>query len=439
MLAITLVAGWALLACSSKPTDVPAAECEHVTPAPPEGDPPGLLWNYHREVGEGPEYTTISLGLDTRYALAGSFAGFTLFEVRDGAQVWQFFDVDGDYLALAAAQADVFYGMVADADVATLHRFGSASNEPLWSFDAKAAGFTFAFPPSTYWNQFPMAVTPDGRVLAVAAAQEDHVALLFFGPDSAEPRIHLTDIPSLKLPELSLQLTPDGRTCFFLGSNEPDRKSNRIYRLDVASLEVEHSFLVAGAQRATNSLDGSVLVLPNYNLLRAYRWTGETYELSLDYSPYVKGVPGLGSASAVAILPDNDTLFVAWDHQSQHQISLMSFSLECGDTPLWTYTTPEGTGRFTELAADLKVSPDGAWIALGSWGSEDNSHPEFTLLHASDPMKPAFVLDTPGSVNALDMALDGSLIVGGTKAVHANIISNGGGVFAVATGAGERP
>ena len=26
MLAITLVAGWALLACSSKPTDVPAAE-----------------------------------------------------------------------------------------------------------------------------------------------------------------------------------------------------------------------------------------------------------------------------------------------------------------------------------------------------------------------------------------------------------------------------
>lgn len=99
----------------------------------------------------------------------------------------------------------------------------------------------------------------------------------------------------------------------------------------------------------------------------------------------------------VAILPDNDTMFVAWDHQSQHQISLMAFSLKCGDTPLWTYTMPEGRGSFIDFVADLKVSPDGAWIALGSWGSEANSHPEFTLLHASDPTKPAFVLDTPGS------------------------------------------
>jgi hypothetical protein len=47
-----------------------------------------------------------------------------------------------------------------------------------------------------------------------------------------------------------------------------------------------------------------------------------------------------------------------------------------------------------------------------------NSHSESTLLHASDPTKPAFALDTLGSVNVLDMALYGSLIVGGTKAVH---------------------
>jgi hypothetical protein len=428
-----------MAACSSEPVTNAATQCEHVVPDAPGGDPPGLLWNYHREVGEGPEYTTISLGLDTRYALASSFDGLTLFDVRDGAQAWQFFDREAYYVALAAAEADVFYGMATDADVATLYRFSSASNEPIWSFDAKAEGFTFGYPPTTRYNQFPMAVTPDGRVLVVAAAREDRVVLLFFSPDSAEPRIYSTDAPSLKLPELSLQLTPDGRTCFFLASNEPDRKSNQAHRLDVETLELRHTFVVTNAERLKSSADGSVLVAPGYNFLRTYRWTGEAYEPLLEYSPYVKGVTGLGSAGAVAILPDNDTLFVAWNHQSQHQISLMAFSLECGDPPLWTYTTPEGTGRFTELAADLKASPDGAWIALGSWGSEDNSHPELTLLHASDPTKPAFVLDTPGSVNALDMALDGSLIVGGTKAVHANIISNGGGVFAVATGSGERP
>lgn len=387
------------------------------------------LWSH--EVAPGPIRWMVKLGFEERFIFSGTpSGGAAMFEVAgNGAPLWEL-PFDGEFLVAAARTRDIFYGVSVSpfGEQANVYRFQSSSPDPIWTYDVTAAGFSMnerrGLP-----NRSPVATTPDGGLLALPAVSDDQVVILVFSPDGPEPiQVLPTNRPASELNIISIVLTADGDKLFYFYEAADGRV---LHRVDRASEELEFTLSLTPGAALAISPDGSVVILGGFGFVSVFRWSGDAYDELWRFRPGDHGIAGVSYPGAAAIAANREVFAVAWMHEPLTKITTAAFSVDCHGAALWLHTTPESNGDFQDVPSALTISADGSWIALGTWGTQDNVHPEVLLFHQSRPGEVMFGLDTPGSALALDMAQGGDVLALGTKAVHQNVRGNGGGVFAV--------
>jgi hypothetical protein len=80
------------------------------------------------------------------------------------------------------------------------------------------------------------------------------------------------------------------------------------------------------------------------------------------------------------------------------------------------------------------MSDDGSVMAVASWGTQNNAHPEVQVFDAD--LNLITGIDSNGSAFDMSLSKDGRYVVSGTKGVHANTFGNGGELILVDLGGG---
>ncbi|MBT5420835.1 MAG: T9SS type A sorting domain-containing protein [Candidatus Cloacimonetes bacterium] len=174
------------------------------------------------------------------------------------------------------------------------------------------------------------------------------------------------------------------------------------------------------------SYDASIILNGDYSgYIQVYEYNEalETYETKWSYnvsgsgtSTWVGGMSISGDGSTIAI----GTLdFITGGYDGQ----IFVFNTEA-PIPLWTYE------NFGDYVNEIDMSYDGSIIAAAGYGPMDHSTADFLLFRKQSNI-PVFEINTPGSMEALDMASDGSFCTFGGKAVHAREMGSGGLVYSV--------
>jgi hypothetical protein len=100
------------------------------------------------------------------------------------------------------------------------------------------------------------------------------------------------------------------------------------------------------------------------------------------------------------------------------------------DVPTKTTTmtdTVTATGSFQNIVSAISISADGQRFAVGLWG--DGSGPvEEARMYARNQNTAIGTVNLPGSVFGIQISADGTKMVSGSKAVHANQFGNGGSI-----------
>ncbi len=181
------------------------------------------------------------------------------------------------------------------------------------------------------------------------------------------------------------------------------------------------------------SSDGNRIVFAESttNRLRVFEYDdiNNTYTLDWQYTiPFVSpsqthswgfsaGISGDGSTIVVG------TLQVFNDNSKGGGIICFESS---SSTPLWSYTS------IGHLVYDLDLSWDGTLIAVGSWGPISGQGPDFYIFNKLSST-PIYTVGTDGSVYKVSISDDASYCTFGGKAVHANILGNGGFLYGIIT------
>ncbi|MCD4818285.1 MAG: T9SS type A sorting domain-containing protein [Candidatus Cloacimonetes bacterium] len=167
--------------------------------------------------------------------------------------------------------------------------------------------------------------------------------------------------------------------------------------------------------------DGSILAFGNYTgtaYIYEYSEISQSYDLLWDFD-----VEGIGNPwiTAVGISGNNETIGIGSYVFNPPDGKLYMFN-KFSNTPIWTY------GDLGDEVSDIDMSYDGSIIAMGSWGPLDNSLPDFYLFKR-ESNEPIFTINTPGSIEYLDLSSDGTLCTTGGKAIHSTIMGCGGTLY----------
>ena len=174
------------------------------------------------------------------------------------------------------------------------------------------------------------------------------------------------------------------------------------------------------------SFDASIIVNGDYSgYVHVYEFneTLETYEEKWSFnatgsgtSTWIGGMGISGDGSTIAI----GTLdFITGGFDGQ----IFVFNTDA-PVPLWIYE------NFGDYVTKVDVSYDGSIIAAAGYGPMDHSTADF-LLFRKESNIPVYEINTPGSMDALDLADDGSFCTVGGKAVHAREMGSGGLVYSI--------
>ncbi len=180
---------------------------------------------------------------------------------------------------------------------------------------------------------------------------------------------------------------------------------------------------------AALSGDGSLLVTGNfYGYVRLYKWNGTSYTqkwVAHAGTPWVCGVDISRDGSTIA-------------SGSGYQDGKLCVFDSSSHVPLWTYQDYGSAGAYVPSVA---LSADGSRIAAASWGDRATSgqFKVFTVHNRSDttPLVTIIRDQELGSLFCCDISNDGQFAVCGGKAVHSQVMGNGGEVYAVLIGAAE--
>jgi hypothetical protein len=410
-------------------TDGAAEMCPTRTGGGGVRDNPTQWWSYYIDPGVGAELLSVAIGFDHRYVFAGAFdGGARMFDNSGrGIPLWHLRVDDGVFLTAAAETSDIFFGAVGDygsgapVEHQAVYRFAADSPVPIWTYEPEAGTLSIGSAGFVEGSS-PITCTPSGDLLAVIGSQGDKMVVLLFDSNQAEPfGAFVTDQPADARYRTSLQLTPDGKTLFYYNGRT-------LGRVDVTSLRLEFRVDFA-AWSVGLSPNGALLVRAHPQLVEALRWDGEDYELIWRHSFDDRiryALPG-----PVAVAGDDDTVAVAWNDANYRQVTLTTFRGSCALRPAWSYSSPPGSGTWLDRSSAVRVSVDGERIALGTWGTEDNAHPELLLFHGENLAQASFGLDVAGSVSVLDMTADGRFVALGGRAEHVNNSSSGGAAYFV--------
>ena len=175
------------------------------------------------------------------------------------------------------------------------------------------------------------------------------------------------------------------------------------------------------------SADGSYLVYTDFSGM-AYlnHWNGERYE-----SVWIASVAGPGATStwgcANAISDDGSLIAIGtldFVNTTYGYDGCCYLFNNYSDEPIWSFT---GCGDEVTQAA---MSDDGSVIGFVTWGPFDHSGPDFFLFRKQSGT-PIAELNTPGSMEHIDISSTGLYTIIGGKAVHCREMGSGSRVYAI--------
>lgn len=174
------------------------------------------------------------------------------------------------------------------------------------------------------------------------------------------------------------------------------------------------------------SLDGSSFGY-GFQEVDVYIRQGATYSKSYT----VDGSSQLaGTCSFVGDL-SSPSIAIGWYNYGYNQNTV---SVQSSTGPVWTFKYPPDTGSTCQnLPVAQAVTSDGKYFAVASWGGSGGTSPQLAVFATSKADGPTFTLNTPGSMNAVDITeVDGEVyVVAAGKAVHNNVFGEGGNLFSV--------
>jgi len=182
---------------------------------------------------------------------------------------------------------------------------------------------------------------------------------------------------------------------------------------------------------AAISGDGSMLVTGDfYGYVKLYRWDSTAQNYIMRWQALV-GTPWV---AGVAISRYGKTIACGTGYANGKLCVFDSSSA----TPVMVYQNYGSTGAYV---ASVALSDSGNRVAAASWGdvAPSGDFRVFTVHNVGDttPLVAITRNDEPGSLFACDISGDGQFAVAGGKAVHAQVMGNGGEVYAVMIGVSE--
>lgn len=182
---------------------------------------------------------------------------------------------------------------------------------------------------------------------------------------------------------------------------------------------------------AALSGDGSLLVTGDfYGYVKLYRWDS----LSQNYIQRWQAQVGTPWVAGVAISRDGSRVACGTGYANGKLCVFDSSS----STPIMVYQNYGSSGAFVPSVA---LSADGSRVAAASWGdiAPSGDFRVFTVHNVGDttPLVAITRDQEPGSLFACGISEDGQFATAAGKAVHAQIMGNGGEVYAIIIGASE--
>ncbi|MEO0077540.1 MAG: hypothetical protein ABIK86_00870 [candidate division WOR-3 bacterium] len=182
---------------------------------------------------------------------------------------------------------------------------------------------------------------------------------------------------------------------------------------------------------AAISGDGSLLVTGDYyGYVKLYRWDSTAQNYVMRWQAMV----GTQWVAGVAISRYGNTIACGTGYANGKLCVFDSSSA----TPVMVYQNYGSNGAYV---ASVALSDSGHRVAAASWGdiATSGSFRVFTVHDVGDttPLVAITRDDEPGSLFACDISGDGQFAVAGGKAVHAQVMGNGGEVYAVMMGSSE--
>jgi len=306
---------------------------------------------------------------------------------------------------------------------------------------------------------YPIDMLEDGSILAIG----DGSTIKIFNPNSSTPTWTHTLMNSMT----GLEIAPDGLSVYVsyyysengvvekyeIGNSTPIWTSNFAGSSQTLDMSGDGSTLIFTQYGGENSFmsvldtndgslifqaveynqnnpaisdDASIIVNGDYSgYVHVYEFneTLETYEEKWSFnatgsgtSTWIggMGISGDGSTIAIGTL---DFITAGFDGQ------IFIFNTDA-PVPIWIYE------NFGDYVTKVDLSYDGSFIAAAGYGPMNHSTADF-LLFRKESNIPVYEINTPGSMDALDLADDGSFCTVGGKAVHAREMGSGGLVYSV--------
>ncbi len=303
----------------------------------------------------------------------------------------------------AADAADIAIMLDGGPGAYVLKAYTSASAVPIWDYSFAAnfdsAGFRSA------------RVSRDGTRVCVLV--NDQVA--------GSTNLHIFDgaggalVNNWTYPALAtgIDLNDDGSLCLVTQST-----NGRL--VDTATVtEIFTAPGSGGGAWHRISGNGEVLALGGFSF-HVYTKSGPTYTQVINFS-----TPTSWFGNGVGISRDGSTVAVM-SHNYSNYLQTVTRIIDVDTQTLLGQQSTAGAGALQDSVSGAEVSDDGSVVAVSSWGTQDNAHPEVMIFDRNGTMIGS--IDTAGSPFSLDVSGDGLSVSAGNKAVHANIPGSGGTV-----------
>lgn len=306
----------------------------------------------------------------------------------------------------SAEDASLGVVIIQDPTKIVLRAFDSASGAtPVWTFS-----FDAGYDTTRYRD---VDVSADGTIVVAAA---------YISGGSQSLVVVLDGATGVELKRLvtatyvsGVELSDDGtRAVLTEGAT-----ANVVETADLTSL---FSFNVSGSGgTARLSRDGLVAAAGGFNC-RAYRDTGSGWVQVWSEAESQQWYGG-----GVAVSGDGSTLFSA-SYKYTTYLNLTYRIIDLQTSTELARTTTNGLGAYQDSIQRAQASQTGDYFAVASWGTENNAHPEIQVFDRDAVLVGS--IDMPGSPFDVDLSRDGSTLVAGGKAVHANEMGRGADAYA---------
>jgi hypothetical protein len=369
--------------------------------------PPEILWQYDEGFAIA---QTVALAGASGAAWVGADLNneaLQRFDIRGaGSPAIEFPYLGADFTAVSASRAGDRAAILYRRDgILNLHTFTSSSAAVEWMVD-----FDPLFTSADYTG---VKVSRDGTrvcALVVDPTQGAFRSRLYTYDAVTGIQQSVWETPFFAGP---IDLVDDGTQCLVT-------EGQNAHLIDTNTGTLVRSFVGSGAgARHKISGDGRIVVLGGFSFSVRERDAQGNWSQIISFT---SATSWFGWGAAVS--RDGSTV-AAMSHNYGN--NYLSTATRIWDVPTRTRSAPfvtSGSGSFQDSISGAVLSDDGQVLAVSSWGTQDNVHPEVMIFNRNVEMIGS--IDLVGSPFGLDMTGQGVYVLSGSKGTHANQFGNGG-------------